>query len=486
MRRVFCFFCSFWCLLLSLHAQHEWPKPEGILISPTEQADFSRDLLPKVVWQMPRIVTAAPKATLFAVYGKGDLRWHDHVALLATLQERFAAQELRIAVVVAKGEAKLLCESKPPFAVGELAVPLADYEPMWLDCGEPLLIPLPLDVAADVFAAVAAGQPVGELLTASEDLEDMLSNVGDGISAFGLFDTSDAASLAAVLSCLEKLPHSGRAHALRVLMSYWCRADLPAARQYAMDSVRDLAEQPWALIEFSDLVLRCDEDNVEIGKQLAFHLAHIAAAAPDSIAAQLVYLRALLRTGQDQIAGRMLLRLAKLVANSTEANLWFAETLMEAAEATPYREFAEQALAAAAKLSADPRLLFAARHKVRVQCGAEPAESAALMAAARKALGEGSAMWLNDDAWYLMTSIATMGRFDSYALAQCEELARLAGDHLNNEQSDTLALAMFLNRRVQAAIDLQTEVVAASQQDPDYVLRLRRYQQTLSLRAKKK
>src|SRR5262249_53239840 len=87
---------------------------------------------------------------------------------------------------------------------------------------------------------------------------------------------------------------------------------------------------------------------------------------------------------------------------------------------------------------------------------------------------------LNNDAWYLIVRPETMGRFDTLALAQCEEMQRQEGEGMTYGNKDTVALAMFVNGKVDAAIELQTVATAASQNDPRYVGRLTRYQNTLA------
>src|SRR5206468_586640 len=119
-------------------------------------------------------------------------------------------------------------------------------------------------------------------------IDALLQQVGDG----GDFKQP-------VARCVERLPRSGRARALAVLHEWWCTGDVQAARKAADDGLRALADEAVPLTEFADLVLRGDQNDPSLAKMLAVALAPAAAAAPDGLFTQLVYLRALLRAGQD-------------------------------------------------------------------------------------------------------------------------------------------------------------------------------------------
>jgi len=113
-----------------------------------------------------------------------------------------------------------------------------------------------------------------------------------------------------------------------------------------------------------------------------------------------------------------------------------------------------------------------------VRCGAGNDEIGKLLAEYR-----GSGMLqdsLNNDAWYMMVRPETMGRFDTLALAQCEEMQRQEGDSISYGSKDTVALALFVNGKIEPAIELETVAMAASQNDPRYVGRLTRYQNALA------
>jgi hypothetical protein len=164
--------------------------------------------------------------------------------------------------------------------------------------------------------------------------------------------------------------------------------------------------------------------------------------------------------------------------------VFYAETLMEANEPAPYRALAERALDAAAAAGFDPRWIAAARHKVLVRSGAPAAECDKMLADFRAVSNIDDGL-LNNDAWYMMVRADTMGRFDTYALGQCEEMKRQEGDNMTYGNKDTLALALFLNGKVQEAVELETAAMAASNNDPEYVGRVTRFKNTLAQKTAK-
>jgi len=238
-----------------------------------------------------------------------------------------------------------------------------------------------------------------------------------------------------------------------------------------------LADEPVPLCLFADYVLRGDRSDPSIARQLAMALAPAAAAAPDGVFTQLVYLRALLRAGQDRLAGRVAATLPKQLEGKLFFQLVFAETLMDAADPKPYRDLAERALARADQGGMDRRWLVAARYKVMSRCG-DPAETLdKFMQAYRES--EAFSNSLNNDAWYLVTQGPSMGRFDTLALAQVREMQRTEGAGMINGNKDTVALVLFVNGFVQEAVDLQTVAAAASGNQMENVGRLARFENTL-------
>lgn len=453
------------CLLLALgHGLVGQADPTP---APAQDIEPTRELFAQGAWRKQAAVKGEIKATLWMVYPDArDVRFLEQRAHLQELQQRFGDRGVRIAVVLPVDAGRELAAANPAFGVLELRERLELEDPELLDLGEGPFGYLPLDVMEDLFLGLG---DMARLVDLAEEMQSLLAVVADG------GDFADG-----VATVAKSLPNSGRAQALRVLHAWWCKGDLAAARAAFDEGLAALADRGHALVAFADLVLRGDRSDVAMAKALCAHLAPIAAAASDAPMPQLVLLRALLMSGQDKLAGRMLTKTAKTVAVDRGRQLWFAETLMEAAAPAPYRDLAEQAIAAAQSLGADRRLCYAARHKVLVRTGAPAAECDAWMAEARKVLGEDAVLSLNNDAWYMMTRIDTMGRFDTYALAQCEEMQRESGEGLSYGNKDTVALALFRNGRLAEAIALATEAIAASRNDPEYTARLARYRAVLA------
>ena len=463
MRRTLAIPCLLAALGAGLAAQEE-PLPEPAVHRDVEP---TRELFAQGQWRKQAAVKGEIKATLWMVYsGVRDVRFLDQRAHLQELQQRYGDRGVRIVVVLPTDAGRELAATTPAFGVVEIGEHLELEDPELLDLGEGPFGYLPLDVMEDLFLGLG---DVARLVDLAEEMESLLAIVGDG------GDLADG-----VATVVKHLPHSGRAQALRVLHAWWCKGDLALARAAFDEGIAALADRSQAMVAFADLVLRGDRSDSAYAKALASHLAPIAAAAPEGALAQLVLLRALLRSGQEKLAGRMLARTAKVVAQNGSYQLWFAETLMEAAAPAPYRDMAERAIQAAQGLGADRRLCYAAQHKVLVRTGAPFVEAEALMTEARKVLGEDAMLSLNNDAWYLMTRIDTMGRFDTYALAQCEEMQRQDGENLSFGNKDTCSLALFLNGKVAEAIALETEALAASRNDPEYAARLARYRAVLA------
>jgi hypothetical protein len=292
----------------------------------------------------------------------------------------------------------------------------------------------------------------------------------------------DSGELAAeVEKCVAAWPRSGRVRAMAVLCQWWSKGDLEAAHKAFEEGVKALADESVPMVQFADLALRGDRYDVRYAKTLAALLAPIAAASPDGVFTQLVYLRALLRAGQDRIAGRTAALLPKHLEGRRWDQLVFAETLMEANTPAAFRDLVDQAITAVAG-GLDARYLTAVRHKVLVRCGdLEAAEK--LMVEYRKNANAGG---LNNDAWYMMVRPESLGRFDTFALAQCEEMRRQEGARLSYNSKDTVALALFLNGKVEEAVELQTVAAAAGGNAARYVGRLTRFQAVLAEQAKKK
>lgn len=441
-----------------------------------------------------------PRFTLWVSYPHDRGAFLDHVPYLTELQRRFAEGGVAVAVVMPAAAAKHVAARTPSFTVASLAgaapqegqvangqgvewtgelnpdvsVPLAVPGAMAMLCkgdGEaPLMNWYGLDGPVDLMQACVDGKFEDLVVQPMEDtVQGLLANVIDSGQLAG-----------EVEKCVAAWPRSGRVRAMAVLFHWWSRGDLEAAHKAFEEGVKALAGEGVPLIHFADLVLRGDRQDPRPAKTLAVLLGPLAAAAPDGVFTQLVYLRALLRAGQDRIAGRMAAMLPKHLEGRPSDQLVFAETLMEANTPAVFRDLAEKAIEAAQGI--DARWLCAVRHKVLVRCGdLEAAEKLMVEHRAR-----GNQANLNNDAWYMMVRPESLGRFDTMALAQCEELQRQQGPGLSNGNKDTVALALFLNGKVEQAVELQTIATAGSGQNPSYVGRLTRFQAVLAEQAKRK
>ncbi|HZN40617.1 MAG TPA: hypothetical protein VFD82_17570 [Planctomycetota bacterium] len=427
-----------------------------------------------------------PKYTLWVLYTHDPNDFLDHVQYLADLQRRFAERGIAVAVVMPAPAAKRAAARTPSFAVAsideEKPVPQAGLVPdervpsaMAALCRGGESVPLAwsaLDGAVDLMQAVVEEKFESPVLQRMEEtVQALLANV------------IDSGELAAeVEKCVAAWPRSGRVRAMAVLFQWWSRGDLEAAHKAFEGGVKALAGEGVPMVQFADLVLRGDRYDPRHAKTLAVLLGPLAAASPDGVFTQLVYLRALLRAGQDRIAGRTAAMLPKHLEGRPWDQLVFAETLMEANLPAAFRDLAEQAIEAVAD-GLDARLLCAVRHKVLVRCG--DLEAAEKLMVEYRGKNE-NAFGLNNDAWYMMVQPLSLGRFDTMALAQCEEMQRQQGAGLSNGSKDTVALALFLNGQIQEAVELQTVAAAASGNDARYVGRLTRFQAVLAEQARKK
>jgi hypothetical protein len=394
----------------------------------------------------------------------------DHATYLADLQSRFGDGKVRVAVIVPETAAPQLAARTPGFTLAASGEPMASGMPVRTALassdGESTAWE-GVDGTVDRLQAALDGRLDAIPGEMDELVQSLLDDVGDGVLPPG-----------ATEQCLKALPRSGRARAVAVLEQWWCKGDLAAARQSIDEGLKALAGDSVPLCIFADYVLRGDRTDPEVPKAMAMALAPAAAAAPSGVFTQLVYLRALLRAGQDRAAGRVAAVLPKHLGDDAVQQLFFAETLMDAPQPAAYRDLAEAAIARAQKLPANARWVYATRHKVMTRCGSPPADVDKLVAEYRAS--DAFSDSLNNDAWYMVTQAPTMGRFDTLALAQCEEMLRQEGDAMDHGNRDTVALVMFVNGRLEQAVELQTVAARGSGDDPRYVGRLTRFENALA------
>jgi hypothetical protein len=165
--------------------------------------------------------------------------------------------------------------------------------------------------------------------------------------------------------------------------------------------------------------------------------------------------------------------LRKAVADDGPAALALVDILTQDQPAMAHRDLCAQVLAGAERAGADGRLLAAARYAVALRCGEDPAAAKEIAAAYLDQ--HRSRIETNNDAWSLMTALGTRGRFDSFALALVERMLEQEAV-MEDFEFDTAALAMFLNGKVERAVELQQRAVDKGGVDnPEYGERLQRY-----------
>lgn len=412
--------------------------------------------------------------TLWASYPNRKLDYLDHAQYLADLQSRFEDKGIAIAVALPPDDARAVAASKPRFVVAATDddEQLSDIRGMACVVteatgGATVASLKSLDLAVDTIRAlIADNYDAAADNQARQILESTWANICDG----GAFDKQ-------VAQCLASFPHSGRAHACAVLNQWWCKGDLVAARKAVRNGLQVLGNDAVPMAIFVDLVLRGDRFDPAMTRQLVMAMVPVAATASDGPFTQLVHLRALLRDGKERMAGRIAATLPARISDSAELQLVFAETLMESANPLAHRDAAERAIEKAEAHGGNRKWVYAARHKVLVRCGEDKAAETLMDEYRAKNLGSG----LNNDAWYLIVQPQTMGRFDTMALAQCEEMLRV-DKNIDYGSMDTVALAHFVNGKLAQAVEMQTDAAKQSGNDPVYIGRLTRYRATLAER----
>lgn len=436
--------------------------------------------LPEVRWaQWPQgtaVVVGgegAPAATVFACYSSVPTqhRARGDASHLAALQQRLGPRGVRVVVVVA-AEAEL----DPAWAPCAVAVPEEEELTAWLgaDQGESFHV-LVVDARGDVTYHGRLGEGLEDAVerTASGALR-----IADERQALQLRGTTSFDDLPrefmkdGLLALLRRSPRDGRAagvlHALLMHIG-----DVPAARAQFDRQLAVLAGEGRALGVFADLVLRASPQPRALAEALAAPLQAAAKAAPHDVEIGLVLLRALVLAGHDRDVGRQVMRVRKLAEEARASCLEFAEILTHADQPAIHADLANRALARAAELQAPPRLLAVTRFLVARRCAGDEAAAQSVFAQYVEALP--MRVSLNNDCWYLLTELPTMGRYDAFAVALAERMLeqREAMDYF---EFDTVALAMFWAGRLADAVELQQQAIdKGGKDDPAYGERLQRY-----------
>jgi hypothetical protein len=238
-------------------------------------------------------------------------------------------------------------------------------------------------------------------------------------------------------------------------------------------ALADLAKEPRPFAAFVDLALRGDPRRPGLAATLEPNVHAAAAAAPNDVAVQLAWLRALVQCGNAREVGRQSMKLRKLAMSTPSSCLDFASILVQDKDAPVHRDLATMALDKAESLHADARQLTAGRYAVAVRCANDAEAGRKLL---DKYLEEKEQLVsINNDCWYMMTELPTMGRCDVFAAALADRMLDQK-DNMDSFEFDTTALAMFLVGRTTEAVTLQeTAIEKGGKGNPDYEERLRRY-----------
>jgi len=433
--------------------------------SATARTEQPGNMTVEVVHEQPG--AAAARLTVWVSYPTKDGYLMDQQQYLEDLAARFRERGLAIGIVLPKPDALAVKKRNPRIVVATPTEPDQLDNIRGMSCGitagtsgETKVVMRTLDTLVDTIEACLDGTfDRAANQQAEQALQSLLTNIADGGEFSPLVKRS-----------LEVWPRSGRARACAVLDEWWCHGDLTAAQKAIDAGIKALSNEAAPMATFVDLVLRGDDPDRRLAQRLAMAMAPVAASA-NGTKTQLIYLRALLLAGQDRVAGRIVATLPKRIAGKATQQLILAETLMESSTPGAFRDLAERLIQNADANGGNRKWVYATRHKMLKRCGDDEAAEKLMDAYRAKNLGTG----LNNDAWYLIIQEPTMGRFDSLALAQCEQMQRV--EQVDYGSMDTIALAHFVNGKVKEAIEMQTKAAQDSQNDPVYVARLRRYKE---------
>ena len=289
-----------------------------------------------------------------------------------------------------------------------------------------------------------------------------------------MFDDALGSETVAMLAPLvAAYPRDGLLSGLLYLTLATKSNDDQAAEECLLEATARLVDDAQPLAVFADLVLRGDAKRESVVCTLRGPIAKAAASAKWDPAVQLAYLRVLIMAGDGPEAGRQAMRCRKVVMQTAVGCLDYATLLARDESPQIHADLAGLALAQAAKLGADARLLAAAKYTVALLCGGDKQAAQGVIDEYLK--DQGMRVGINNDSWHLMTELATMGRYDHFAAGLVERLLEERGA-MEHFEFDTAALAMFLVGRIEDAFELQSVALEIGGGGvPDYEERLARY-----------
>lgn len=320
---------------------------------------------------------------------------------------------------------------------------------------------------------------IDDVLAGEQDLVLAGRARGTRLLLPGMFDDATGKETVELLQPLVKFaPRDGLLNGLLYLTLATKANDEPAARKHLQAAVQQLRAEARPLAVFADLVLRGDARRTTVVAMLRPALKQAAAAAKADPVVQLAYLRVLIMAGDGREAGRQAMRIRKGVTETGAGCLDYATLLARDENPQIHADLATLTLNKAEKLGADPRLLAAARYIVALRCAGDELAAKRIMTVYLN--DPDMRVGLNNDSWYFMTSLPTMGRFDWFAVGLVERMLD-ERESMDYFELDTAALAMFLVGRVTAAVSLQEEALKnAGKASPGYRERLVRYQAHLT------
>ncbi|MCB9887735.1 MAG: hypothetical protein H6838_19760 [Planctomycetes bacterium] len=438
--------------------------------------------LPGLTWQRGAPVVpgdaAAPRATVFAFYDTphaagamvGD------GAHLATLQRDLAERGVRVVAVVGRDETdapRLPDEDWSPCSV---AVDTTGATATWL--GDELGRNWNVVVVDGLGRVAFLGRPGAGLADAVQATLSGAADLAAEQHAFALrrLVSFDDVAFERVRDELEAAsayaPHDGVLAGMRYAL-FAHHGDRAAARAALDRDLPKLVHDGAALAWFADLALRADAAAPNLAATLCEPLAAAVAAAPRDVALGLANLRALVLAQRGRDVGRQVMRVRKLALADAEACLQFAEILAQAEQPAIYADLANQALQRAAALEASPRLLAATRFVVARRCAADDRAAQNVLAEYLERLQ--LRVSINNDCWYFLTELPTMGRYDVFAAALADRMLEQK-EAMDYFEFDTAALAMFRAGRLADAVELQQQAIdKGGKDDPAYRGRLSRY-----------
>lgn len=393
---------------------------------------------------------------------------------LAGLEKRFAAQGLCVVAVVTDAEAPSLD------AWSGCRVGLADDQEVvaWLGADPPLQPIVVLDrKGVVVFRGTAASglvDAIQAVLNGAVDPErERLAATHRVMLPATLDDVPAAAARSACEEALAHAPRDGFLLGLLYLTAAQKEVDAAAARRVRDRALRDLAAESRPLAVFADLALRGDPRSSDLPAEVVQRLQPFVGEAPTDTPLQLAYLRALVLAGNGREVGRHAMRMQKNVLASPEHCLDLVSILSMDRDAVVHHDLAARALARAEASGAPARLVAAARYGMLLRCAEDPAGARNLLSTY---LGDVELRsQINNDCWYLMTELPTMGRYDWFAAGLAGRMLEQR-DAMDYFEFDTAAMAMFQVGKVAEAVELQqTAIARGGQGNPQYEERLQRY-----------